>query len=524
MNLMVIFTIMSLLISCGGSDNIINTSSGPSTQPIVSCSDNKPASAECLAPKTGTEYHSGTGTLLDPYILCEADEVQAVKDNPTSVFKVGSDIDLSSIANFIPIGGCSGDYTCGNGADDPFTGSFDGDGYCIQNLKIDTDKNRVGFFGYVETNAVITNIKFENASVKVEKSGSSISYVGGVVGSANDSSLSTSLSISNIDFHGNVQATQTGNFQSFSVGAIIGYAYYSAVSNLYTKKDSLVNISSGDGVLSGITGVGGVIGGIWASTPTDLLKSQGTIVINNEGGSTSTIGGVAGYSYTSAPMASTGYFMGNYASISIEQAGGGGIASLGGLVGYTFVQNISKSYSKGSISINSDGDVSGMSLGVGNGFSIFDSYIAGGQLNINTSGSIEEVGFMSGYLFSGQLDRNFISSSSMTINGIPTKIGPFSGKASSSTVQSSFVLNSPIPSYAGASSGSFVGTIDIGGNLTNNFTSGDITETGTLNGNTAPGSIVASDVLGNDTHAVFSNWDFATVWEVVPGGLPKLRD
>ncbi len=520
MNLMVIFTIMSLLISCGGSDNIINTSSGPSSQPIVSCSDDKPASTECLVPKTGTEYHSGTGTLLDPYILCEADEVQAVKDNPASVFKVGSDIDLSSIANFIPIGGCSGDYTCGNGADDPFTGSFDGDGYCISNLTIDTDKNRVGFFGNVETNAVITNIKFEDASVKVEKSGSALRSVGGVVGSASDGTASYNLSISNIDFHGEVKASQVGVFAVSRIGGLVGYGSYSKISNLYFKKESVLDSSVGVGGTS-IGHVGGVFGSGFYTQILGEVKSQGAILTKNEGGSTIVIGGITGYNYTH--VASTRYLMGSYASISINQVGGGLSYQVGGLVGYSLSRNISQSYSKGNISISSDGTVRDVALGSNFGVSISDSYITGGQININTSGPVSGVGFMSGGV-TGLFNRNFVANSSMIINGTPTRIGSFLGQAGVSDIRDSFVLNSPIPTYSGADSGSFVGSISVAGNLTNNFISGDITETGTLNGNTAPGSIVASDVLGNDTHPVFTNWDFATVWEVVPGGLPKLRD
>ncbi len=515
----VLILLMFVVVSCGKSDNIINTNSG--TQPIVSCSNDKSESAECLAPKTGTEYHSGSGTVLDPYILCEADEVQAVKDNPTSVFKVGSDIDLSSIANFIPIGGCSGDYTCGNGADDPFTGSFDGDGYCISNLTIDTNKNKVGFFGYVETNAVITNLKFEDASVKVEKSGSLLRQVGGVVGHANDNSNSHNIIISNINFHGEVQTNQNGDFGTSNIGGLLGYAYYSALSGLYLKKDSLVNVNGEAGFSSGISSTGGLVGGTYQSTLNNI-KNQGRITVNNKGGTIHSVGGGVGYS--PASLTSVGFFMGEHASVEINQSGGRDVSDISGLIGYTATHDITKSYSKGAVIVNSDGPVERISLCSNAFFGITDSYVSRGKIDINSSSTISHVGFVGGVIYNDNLYRNFVANSTMIVNGAPSRVGSFLGVAYGSNIQDSLVLNSPIPSYAGASSGSFVGTIDIGGNLANNFTSGDITETGTLNGNTAPGSIVASDVLGNDTHPVFTNWDFATVWEVVPGGLPKLRD
>ncbi len=520
MNSVVLFILIFIFISCGGSgsESLISSNSEPSTQSIVSCSDNKPASTECLAPKTGTEYHSGTGTLLDPYILCEADEVQAVKDNPTSVFKVGSDIDLSSIANFIPIGGCSGDYTCGNGADDPFTGSFDGDGYCIQSLNIDTDKNRVGFFGYVETNAVITNIKFQNASIKVEKSGSDLREIGGVVGRVYDSSRSSNISIAGIDFHGNIQATQNGNFRTRNIGGLLGYVGYADISNLYLKRDTSVTVGSGSGLTSII---GGVFGFGYQVKTSGLMKSQGVIAVENEGGSVEMISGITGYNYSSLGLA--GYHLGSYSSININKTGNQNINYVSGW-GYIAASKIVKSYSKGNINIVTDGSVEKVALGAVYHSGIYDSYVSGGSINV-VSSSNSEIGFMNTNALSLDLERNFVANSIMNLNGSSHYIGSFSGyMGTSSSIRDSFVLDSPIPSYIGAHSGSFVGRISNLGSLTNNFTSGDITETGTLNGNSAPGSIVASDVLGNDTHAVFSNWDFATVWEVVPGGLPKLRD
>ena len=72
-----------------------------------------------------------------------------------------SDIDMSGETNWDPIGG----------VDDPwrFNGTFDGQNHTISNMKIDSNGDDVGFFGFLksgrEQGLRIQNLKFDNAKV-----------------------------------------------------------------------------------------------------------------------------------------------------------------------------------------------------------------------------------------------------------------------------------------------------------------------------------------------------------------------
>ncbi len=92
--------------------------------------------------------------------VATAAQLQAIRNNLAGTYIQTADIDLSSISNFSPIG------TNGSPAE-PFTGSFDGNGFVIRNLKI-TNNNTyggVGLFGYINTNAVVKNVALENVYI-----------------------------------------------------------------------------------------------------------------------------------------------------------------------------------------------------------------------------------------------------------------------------------------------------------------------------------------------------------------------
>lgn len=100
-------------------------------------------------------------------------EVESIRDYLTYNYILQVDIDLDS-HKFTPIG--TKKY--------PFTGTFDGNGHIVKNLKIDSDSDNVGFFGYVKSdekskskvtlndndltfyhNGIIKNFQIKNADV-----------------------------------------------------------------------------------------------------------------------------------------------------------------------------------------------------------------------------------------------------------------------------------------------------------------------------------------------------------------------
>jgi len=99
-------------------------------------------------------YAGGTGTLSDPYLICNSAQLNQITINEDydKAFKVMSDIDFSG-HHYIPIGAPYGHA---------FNGLFDGNGYTITNITIKTEEEYSGFFREVGANAVVKNIRLTN--------------------------------------------------------------------------------------------------------------------------------------------------------------------------------------------------------------------------------------------------------------------------------------------------------------------------------------------------------------------------
>ena len=64
-----------------------------------------------------------------------------------------------------------------------YEGKFDGNGYTISNLNIDTSNDDVGLFGYVDNDGIVQNVNLTNVKVSGQW------YVGGVVGDNGSGSI-----------------------------------------------------------------------------------------------------------------------------------------------------------------------------------------------------------------------------------------------------------------------------------------------------------------------------------------------
>ena len=82
----------------------------------------------------------GNGTAGDPYIIMDADDLAAVREELNAHYKLGGNIDLDNNNSWTPIG-----------SDDnhAFTGTFDGDNFTISGLYINSSSEYAGLFGYV---------------------------------------------------------------------------------------------------------------------------------------------------------------------------------------------------------------------------------------------------------------------------------------------------------------------------------------------------------------------------------------
>ena len=186
----------------------------------------------------------GKGTAEDPYQIGTAEELKlvAAKVNAgeagyaSAYYKQTADIDLqgSGTNQWTPIGQSG----------KPFTGTYDGAGYTIQNLykvrsTANSSKNHYyGLFGMIQNSAVITNVTVENVTLMGSL------YVGAIVGNGY-----TGKEISNCTVKGDIK------IDAYWYAGVIG-------GNGYINKVENCTVSGNPG--SYIKGNNGsYIGGIW---------------------------------------------------------------------------------------------------------------------------------------------------------------------------------------------------------------------------------------------------------------------
>ena len=186
----------------------------------------------------------GKGTAEDPYQIGTAEELKlvATKVNAgetgyaSAYYKQTADIDLqgSGTNQWTPIGQ----------EGKPFTGTYDGAGYTIQNLyKVrstgNSSKNHYyGLFGITNSPVVITNVTVENVTLKGSQ------RIGAIVGEG-----STGKEISNCTVKGDIKIDAY-----WYAGVIGGYGYINKIENCTVAGNPGSYIKGNNG---------SYIGGIW---------------------------------------------------------------------------------------------------------------------------------------------------------------------------------------------------------------------------------------------------------------------
>lgn len=261
-------------------------------------------------------------------LIKTAADLDNIRNNLSGKYMLMGDIDLSSFDNWDPIGEDT----------NSFSGTFDGNGYTISNLKIDRlSENNVGLFGQAE-GATIKNVGLENVDVK------GVREVGGLLGHSIDSNIANSYTTGTIS-------------GAFGVGGLVGTNARSHITNSYSTStvsgslgtgglvgynlaDSTITNSYATGAVSGMNETGGLVG---VGDHSSITNSYATGAVSG----TNQIGGLVGE-------------IGNNSSISNSYATGAvtGTNPIGGLVG--------ENYSDSSIT-NSfwDTETTGQSYGIG---------------------------------------------------------------------------------------------------------------------------------------------------------------
>ncbi|NLL88763.1 MAG: hypothetical protein GX228_07535 [Firmicutes bacterium] len=333
-----------------------------------------------------TDFDGGTGSAASPFRIATAKQLNNVRNYLNKHFVLVADIDLSKFSDgsgWAPIGGDS----------DRFSGTFDGGGYTISNLKItDPEANYLGLFGYLYR-ASVSGLNLENVDI------SGNNYVGALAGSAGESVIEECT----------VSGTISGND---SVGGLVGSISYSEVVNCAASAvnvqgnqrvgglvgssmfDSYIYRCSAVGTVNGSMWVGGIAGNSQGGT-FEYCCADVDITFSNVYG-----GGIAGYALNGTISAC--YAVGSVTGTDQFQN------DAGGLVGWNHDNDITNCFATGAVTGGSNvGGLVGRHTGWEREPYIRDCYAVG---EVTTLASSTKVGGLVGELSGSSVINSYYDS------------------------------------------------------------------------------------------------------------------
>ena len=265
-------------------------------------------------------FGGGTGSPGDPFMIEDAADLDAVRNDLSASYELANDIDLTVyLSNGNPgYNGGAGWSPIGDNTT-PFTGDFNGAGYKITGLWIDRNSTNIGVFGYIDE-ATIDNVSVEITAAGVK----GYNHVGGLAGQ------SVNSAITNCHVTGNVSGSDY-------VGGLLG------IGNESINNSSFVINCYATGNVAGGENAGGLIGGIYGG---NIINSHAAGDVSG----TDVVGGLVGRLAFGSSINDIG-ISNCYATGNVT-----GSYSVGGLAGYqggaisTYNQNIVNSYATGDVS------------------------------------------------------------------------------------------------------------------------------------------------------------------------------
>ncbi len=214
----------------------------------------------------GYEIMKGIGTASNPYQITNVKQLSLINYELEEHYVLEKDVNLEKIENFTPIGNNS----------NKFTGSFNGKGHTISNLKINRDENYTGLFGYVNTGASIENVRIKDCSITGNGR-----YVGGLVG------YNYAGKISKVAVSGKIDNNYDGSDYAY-VGGLIGYSgNEGTIDNCYSQVQ----------VEAQRTRIGGLVGYLSSGTITNCYSIGKVTGSSSVGGLVGSSGGTITNSY-----------------------------------------------------------------------------------------------------------------------------------------------------------------------------------------------------------------------------------
>jgi len=224
----------------------------------------------------------GAGTRDNPYMITDANELGLICYRPMACYSLTADIDLSGI-------------TWSTAVVPWFSGSFNGNQFCVRSLKI-IGADYLGFFGTMAPGAEVTNLRLEDVSIV-----GTGDYIGGLTGENDNGSISSSYVVGEIRADGS------------SIGGLVGRNDGSILSSYFT------------GTVSGKNLIGGLVG---VNNYCSIRSSYSIGMVSGD----YSVGGLVGFN-------DVGIIRSSYSACAVS-----GKNNIGGLVGQDLYGSISSSF------------------------------------------------------------------------------------------------------------------------------------------------------------------------------------
>lgn len=275
-------------------------------------------------------FAGGNGTAENPYQVATAEQLNAVRYDLDAHYIQTADIDLSQFDNWEPIGYATSKETAG------FSGSYDGNGYKISNMKINIEAKEdaphyndeispyIGLFGFLSERAKVNNITMDETKINI----SSIFYSSLSVGSiAGRIQTPSNHILENVEASGKINVSLVSSpsitsVSSYSVGGILGAG---GVINSCNK--TTIDVKT---PVEAKIYVGGIVG---ESGKISNCENRGDIT-GIAGGSYAYVGGIIGYNGHVSKSKNYGNIYGETLNFSSYSSWGGNCHA-GGIVGAT---------------------------------------------------------------------------------------------------------------------------------------------------------------------------------------------
>lgn len=352
---------------------------------------------------------TGSGTLLDPYVIWDIDDLQDMDLDLTAYYELGQDID-ATITNTWN-GGLGFDPIGSEPSPNGFSGSFDGKGFTIDSLFINRPLELyVALFGYTEegSGGWIRNAGLTNCDITGR------GYVGALVGFHEWRGAQV---ISDCYSTGNIYGRGT---TVFDIAGLLGFNG-STVDRCYSTAQ--VDAESTTGKTQEIGGLIGLNGGfdVGEGNVTDCYATGDVIAVSPAGQDVTEVGGLIGYD-------TRGTILRCYSTGNVTITSGDDVEEIGGFIG-SADGNAIQCFSTGNVTVVTADQVWGIGGFAGYANKGISDCYSRGDVSVTTAapGAMEgNIGGFVGYLIAaGEAITNSYSTGLITVVGTFSRVGGF---------------------------------------------------------------------------------------------------